>query len=252
MRWAVAVVCCAVQGCALLQAPTPMGSVQLAPPAEPRCVLVLFPGAGDHADDYVKEGFLKRVQDRGLPVAVAAADATMGYYFTNTLQPRVEADVIAPLKAKYPNAKLWVAGISMGGFGALFYAQQHADQVEGVLVMAPFLGGPEIAQEVRASGGLGKWKAPEKAPPTDANFSRQLWRWLKEVTTPGARGPQLHLGYGVDDGISVQGAVLAAALPSGRVTIKPGGHVWAAWTPIFEDFLDGKAFRAACGPAAAP
>jgi pimeloyl-ACP methyl ester carboxylesterase len=248
----VAALLLTLSGCALTQAPVPMGKLEAPAPADPRCILVLFPGAGDHADDYRKEGFLKLVQDRKLPVAVVAADATMGYYLSNTMQSRVEVDVIQPVRAKYPNARLWVAGISMGGFGALFYAQQHADQVEGVLAMAPFLGGPEIAQEVRASGGLGKWKAPEKAPPTDANFSRQLWRWLKEVTTPGARGPQLHLGYGVDDGISVQGAVLAAALPSGRVTIKPGGHVWAAWTPIFEDFLDGKAFRAACGPAAAP
>jgi pimeloyl-ACP methyl ester carboxylesterase len=220
----------------------------LAPEGEPRCILVLFPGAGDHADDYVKQGFLKAVEDRRLPVVVAAADATLGYYFGNSLQTRVESDVVAPLRKKYPGAKLWVAGISMGGFGALFYTQEHADQVEGVLAMAPFLGSTAIAEEMRASGGLAQWKAPAKAEPTDSNFQRQLWRWLQEVTTPGAQGPQVHLGYGVDDGLSVQGAMLAAALPSGRVTIKPGGHVWAAWTPIFEEFLDSKGFRASCGP----
>lgn len=236
-------------GCALLPAPNPMASVQVQPAGEPRCILVLFPGAGDHAGEYEKFGFFKRVQDRALPVVVAAADATLGYYMTNTLQERVEADVIAPLRARHPKAKLWVAGISMGGFGALFYAQQHAEQVEGVLAMAPFLGSPDIAEEVRASGGLAKWKAPPKAKVLDdQNFQRQLWRWLQEATTPGAKAPQIHLGYGVEDGISVQGAVLASALPSGRVTIKPGGHVWEAWTPIFEEFLDGKDFRAACGP----
>lgn len=233
--------------CALIQTPVPMGKLEAPAPAEPKCILVLFPGAGDHADDYQKQGFLKLVEDRKLPVAVAAADATMGYYLTNTMQPRVESDVIQPLRAKYPNAKLWVAGISMGGFGSLFYAQLHSDQVEGVLAMAPFLGGPEIANEIRAAGGLHKWKAPEKATADTNNFTRQLWRWLQEVTAVGGKGPQIHLGYGVDDGISAQGAVLAAALPSGRVTIKPGGHVWSAWTPIFEEFLDGAAFRAACG-----
>lgn len=236
-------------GCAFTQAPNPMASVQVAPAGEPKCILVLFPGAGDHAGEYEKFGFFQRVQDRALPVVVAAADATLGYYMTNTMQPRVEADVIAPLRARYPKAKLWVAGISMGGFGALFYAQQHAEQVEGVLAMAPFLGSPDIAEEVRASGGLSKWKAPPRAQVVDdRNYQRQLWRWLQEATVPGAKAPQIHLGYGVEDGISVQGAVLASALPSGRVTIKPGGHVWEAWTPIFEEFLDGKAFRESCGP----
>jgi pimeloyl-ACP methyl ester carboxylesterase len=246
-RAGAALIFAAATGCAILPAPNPMTMVEVPPQGGARCVLVLFPGAGDHARDYETQGFLKHVTDRGLPVAVAAADATIGYYMNNSMQPRVEADVIAPLRAKYPGAKLWLAGISMGGFGALFYAQEHEQEVAGVLAMAPFLGGEEIAEEVRRSGGLSKWPAPAKQKPDNSNYQRQLWRWLKEMTLPGATGPELHLGYGVDDAISVQGAMLAAALPSGRVTIKPGGHVWAAWAPIFDEFLDSRAFRQSCG-----
>lgn len=234
----------------LLPAPNPMAMVEAEPPSgEPRCLLLLLPGAGDRARVFAQEGFFQQVKDRRLPVAVAAADTTLGYYFSNTMLPRLEADVVKPLRAKHPGARLWLAGISMGGFGALFYTHVHAEEVDGVLAMAPFLGGEDPAREIRAAGGLSQWRAPAREPPTAANYQRQLWRWLQEATLVGARAPQLHLGYGIDDPLSVQGAMLASALPSGRVTIRPGGHVWSAWSEVFAAFLDSPEFRAACGPA---
>lgn len=237
----------------LLPAPNPMGRVEAQPPPrEARCILLLLPGVGDRGVELVRQGFFRQVQDRALPVAVAAADATLGYYFSQTLHARLAEDVIAPLRRAHPAARLWLAGISMGGFGALLFAQQHAAEVDGVLAMAPFLGGPELAQEIRAAGGLGQWKAPPREEPTAANYQRQLWRWLKEVTSVGAEGPKLHLGYGIDDPVSAQGAMLASALPSGRVTLRPGAHVWEAWSPIFDSFLDSPEFRSACGGPAAP
>ena len=108
-----------------------------------------------------------------------------------------------------------------------------------------------MAAEVRAAGGLQAWQAPAREEPTNANYQRQLWRYLKQQTTPGAKGTAIYMGYGIDDKLAVQDGVLASALPSGRVWLEPGGHVWEAWKAMFEKFLDSQDFRTACGPASA-
>ena len=239
-------------GCvSLLPAPTPMAQVVGAPPGEPRCILLLLPGAGDRGEEFKTRGFLGLVEQRKLPVLAVAADATMGYYFRGTMQERVTEDVVKPLRAKHPGAELWVAGMSMGGFGSLFYAMEHPGQVSGLLAMAPYLGSRAISAEIREAGGLHAWQAPAPAPTTEDNYQRQLWRWLKEATQPGAAAPSIYLGYGLKDSLAQDDGVLAAALPSGHVWLTDGGHDWPYWQPIFESFLDSAEFRTRCGPAPA-
>jgi pimeloyl-ACP methyl ester carboxylesterase len=241
----------ALPGCAsLLPAPAPMAQVARAPAEAPRCVLVLLPGAGDHAEEFEARGFLALVEQRRLPVLAVAADATMGYYFRGTMQQRVTEDVVQPLRARHPEAELWLAGMSMGGFGSLSYAMEHPGQVSGVLAMAPYLGRRAISDEVRAAGGLRAWRAPSAEPTTEDNYQVQLWRWLKEATEPGAAAPSIYLGYGLEDSLAHEGAVLAAALPKERVWRTQGGHDWPYWRPIFESFLDSPGFRERCGPPA--
>ena len=239
----------ALSGCrAFFPAPTPMAQVVRAPKEEPRCILLLLPGAGDHAEEWHHHGFLGLIEQRHYPVLAVAADATLGYYYRGTMGERVTEDVVKPLRAKYPKAELWVAGMSMGGFGAFFYAMEHPGQVNGLLAMAPYLGDGAVAKEVRAAGSLAAWKAPAAAAATQENYQWQLWRWLQEATTPGASAPTLYMGYGTKDSLAPDDALVAAALPKDHVWLNEGGgHDWPYWQPIFEGFLDGAEFQSRCG-----
>src|SRR5262249_13406353 len=147
------------------------------PPA--KCLVVLMPGAGSNAGDFEKEGFVKKLQDSGLSLDVVAANATIGYYFRESMIPRLHEDVVGPLLQK-PYEKKWMMGMSMGGFGSLFYAAHYPKEFDGVFAMAPWLGDEKLHREIREAGGLKKWKAPPEAPMNGDNYQEQLWRWLQE------------------------------------------------------------------------
>ncbi|MGB7542969.1 MAG: alpha/beta hydrolase, partial [Burkholderiales bacterium] len=104
-----------------------------------RTLLVMLPGATDRPEDFVEQGFIQAVRASGASVDVAAVDAHMDYYIEHSVVERLEADVIAPARAK-GYTRTWLMGISLGGMGALAYARGHAKEVEGVILLAPFLG----------------------------------------------------------------------------------------------------------------
>src|SRR2546423_151028 len=86
-------------GCrTLFPAPVPMTSLRyLMPDREgARCLVVLLPGAGDHADTFREEGFIDAIQTGGVSVDIVAADATLGYYLQGINSERIQSDVLGP------------------------------------------------------------------------------------------------------------------------------------------------------------
>lgn len=215
-------------------------------PAPAKCLFVFLPGAGDQASDFVKYGFFEAVRSRGLSADLVAANATIGYYNTGVAAARVHEDVVVPVKAGRSYEQTWVVGMSMGGMGTLLYSHEHEAEVTGLFALAPFLGSG-VAQEVERAGGLRAWKAPEKVEKmTSANYQREIWRWLQEVTARGT--PQLYLGWGTEDRLGESASVLAAALPKERVFNVPGPHKWEPWRKLWERFLDETPIKQACAP----
>jgi len=225
-----------LSGCALWRPATvPLRTV--AAPA--RCerpvdtLLVLLPGSYSLPEDFVREGFVKTVRERHLRADIVMVDAHVGYYQNRSVVVRLADDVIQPARAK-GYRHVWLAGISIGGVGAMLYADAHPDDVDGVVLLAPYLGTQLTAKEVRVAGGLARWPAP--LPAGDANVDPILWRWLQRQTTsaPGAKALPLFLGYGLDDRFAYNHAVLAEAMPPSHVFTVPGGHDWPAWRPLWE------------------
>ena len=66
---------------------------------------------------------------------VIAADAHFGYYRARSVVDRLHEDLIAPVADRYE--RVWLVGISMGGFGSALYAMEHPDVVDGVIMLAP-------------------------------------------------------------------------------------------------------------------
>jgi S-formylglutathione hydrolase FrmB len=222
---------------ACFRAPVPMAKLDYAvnPPA--RCLVVLMPGAGSNMGDFEEEGFVKKLQDSGLSLDVIAANATLGYYMRETMLPRVHEDVMIPAQTGKQYEKRWIMGMSMGGFGSLFYAMNYPQDVDGVFAMAPWLGDEKLIREIKESGGLKAWAAPEKQPVNGDNYQRQLWRWLQEMTADPSKGPELWAGWGKDDSLAPADQLLGDALPPGQVYLTEGGHQWGPWNLLVDRFV---------------
>lgn len=204
-------------------------------------LLVLLPGRGMGIDEFAREGFIAAAREQRLAVDLLRADAHIAYYEDGRFVRRLRDDIVGPARAS-GYRRVWLAGISMGGFGALAYASERPDEVEGVLALAPYLGQPDLIEEVRAAGGLRVWAAPAAAAPTGvarSDFDRRLLSALKPyAVSPQPPGrPALYLGFGLDDRFADAHRLLADALPAERVFTAPGGHDWDAWTPLWRDML---------------
>jgi hypothetical protein len=212
-------------------------------------LLVLLPGSYDEAAQFIDEGFVGAVHDARIAADVALVGASVPFYRDGDIVVRLDADVVGPAKARGIR-HLWFAGISIGGLGSLIYANEGAGAVDGLLVIAPYLGERTIFAEVAASGGLAHWSPPGVIPRDD--HDRLIWQWLKTLTDPaGAARPPLVLGYGVDDRFAAGERLLADALPRDRVFTASGGHDWPAWRDVWPRML-AAAPLPRCGPTGGP
>lgn len=234
----------ALLGCSMFfPAPAPIRTIwrrcQTCPTPKP--LIVLLPGRGDGADQFVEQGFTDAVVGSGL-ADVVAVDATQGYYMRRTLITRLFDDVVGPAR-KMGYQRIWLAGISMGGLGALLTAQSDAAQFEGILLMAPFLGDADVIEEIRDRGGLAAWTPPQGL---DANvdYQRGVWRWLKRYANATTSTPRLYLGFGTEDRFVRSNELLAAVLPQGNVFRTKGEHDWPPWREVMGAFLRSGALTA--------
>ena len=202
-------------------------------------LLVLLPGRGMTLREMERHGFVAALQAQGLAVDVLRADAHLGYYKDRSILERLRTDVIAPAQAAGYRS-IWLAGISLGGLGALLYADAHPEDVAGLLLLAPYLGDDETAKTVVAAGGLLQWQPPP-GPPSDgdAEIAIAAWRSAQGVLRRAASGNPmpLSLGYGLSDRFAVPQQVLARALPPERVFTAPGGHDWDPWLGLWQRML---------------
>ncbi len=220
---------------------TPMRVVDLQDDAaDARCLVVLLPGLGDSPEDYRANGFDAELRRAGVRADVAAVDAHFGYYRDRVFVDRFEQDVLGPARERYE--KVWLVGISLGGMGALAAAAAEPDQVDGVVLLAPYLGGGSALDEIEDAGGARAWRA--HAPPVadrfwrrgEGEFFRGVWRFAtKPERTDGSR-VEMHLGYGRDDRFVRGHTLLAHTLPPRAVHVAAGGHRWPVWKDLFRAF----------------
>lgn len=209
----------------------PLRTVAFRSSAAGRRLLVLLPGIGDLAEEFSRAGFVDAVRQTAPGTEMVAVDAHLGYYTSRSLVERLHLDVIRPaIEAGYSEISL--AGISLGGLGALLYAGAHPQQLSRVWLLAPYLGPSGLVREIREAGGLARW-APEGGK-GDAPL-REVWGWIKERRE--ASSPPLYLGYGAADRFAAAHRLLAETLPPEQVREVPGGHDWKTWRTLWSQFL---------------
>jgi pimeloyl-ACP methyl ester carboxylesterase len=214
--------------CLTYKAPSVAGS---------RVLLVMLPGAGMAAGEFAEHGMVDDVHRRGLAVDIIATHPDLGLYLDGGIVAELQRAVIAPALAQ-GYRRIWLLGISLGGMGALLHASAYAPQVEGLVLLAPFLGTPGTIAELAQAGGLAAWSAASSAA---VETEKQVLVWLQNFIAKRPASPALYLGYGSEDRFARGHRLLAQQLPDADVVTEKGGHDWQTWRMIWQRILDGKA-----------
>ena len=197
-----------------------------------RTLLVLLPPAFGTPGDFIEHGFVTTIRERKLPVDVIAAGAIADHYLDQSVVARLHAEVIAPARAR-GYGRLWLGGISIGGFGSLLYRARH-DAVDGLLLLAPYLGSRPVLNEVVRAGGLARWQPDADAP---RDHERELLTWLQGALTDSDVRARIFVGYGIDDRFAPSIELLANALPQEQVVRAAGGHDWGTWAGLWREVI---------------
>jgi len=212
------------------------------PEGRSQTLVIFLPGKSSRSGDFERKRFIGMARESGVDADLMEADLHLGYYRDGTFSKRLWEDVVAPARAS-GHRRIWIVGISLGGSGALAFAREHPDVLAGLVLLSPYLGPPEMAEMIRARGGLGKW-IPEKSGAAGSfeGFFEEIWIFLKRVSSTGGQSPALFLGYGRDEGMTPSLDLLAESLPAGHVARVPGGHRWKTWQALWAELLSRQFF----------
>ena len=184
----------------------------------------MLPGIRDRAEQFLRYGFF--ASDAPDMFDALAVDAHWGYYADGSIVDRLHNDVIAPARRR-GYERIWLLGVSLGGYGSLLYAERFAQDLSGIILLAPYLGDRRLATRIREAGGLGAWSADAAA----AEPFVQGWQTLQELA-PFDRLP-ITLGYGIGDRLAETYDPLVQALPVSHIYTAAGGHRWKTWLSLW-------------------
>jgi len=221
--------------CTLLnKSPMDILSYKQLPNVSNERLIVFMRGLGGNHRSFEQEGLVADVRNRNLPYDMVAPNAHFGYYADRSLIKRMKADIIDPAHAQ-GYKEIWLIGFSMGGLGALLYTLEHPEDVQGICLIAPFLGYRPLLKEISAAGGVRQWEPGTYDP--DKNWQRMLWCWLKENVAENPSRP-IYLGYGRKDPYAAGQQLLARILPADHVFTVPGGHDYESFKTLWGMYLD--------------
>ena len=205
--------------------------------------LGLLPGAYQQPEDFLREGFADAVRSRGLALDLEFVAPELAHVLDRRVLERLHREVVAPARVAGCRS-VWLGGASLGAFIALAYAERHPDALDGLCLLAPYLGNRLVTAEVARAGGVRSWRPAALAADDE---ERRVWALIRRL-------PELplavHLGIGRQDRFGHGHALLAEALPAAAVDAVDGGHDWATWRSLWDRVLDRLA-AAAASPAGA-
>lgn len=212
-----------------------------APRAAPEPILLLaLPGLNIRPEDFAAHGFVEALHENAPCVDFLVVEPDLDTYLDGTVKTLLGALVSEKRAQGY--ARVWLAGISLGGFGALLAARAEPNAVEGAILLSPFLGTPGLIAEVERAGGLAAWEPGEIAAD---DGERRVLAWLRLHVQANLESPVLHLGYGANDRFAVSAALLGACLRPSQLCVVDGGHDWSTWTLLWRNILAKQPFTRA-------
>lgn len=214
----------------------PIPTLFVPSPSTAHRLVVVLPGRGDDLAALRGSGIAAAIQTSWPDADVILAELTLSYYMAGQAIPRLHDEVIAPAD-KRGYDQIWLGGASLGGMGTILYDQAHPGEVNGLLLLAPYLGNDTIGGEIANAGGLANWNP---GPPDEGGknaWQLELWRHLKTLSTDPARRCRIWLAYGESDRLRKSIEMVTPLLPPSHVLMVPGGHTWRVWTPAMGELL---------------
>ncbi|CAN5899947.1 alpha/beta hydrolase-fold protein [soil metagenome] len=219
-------------------------------------VIYLLHGSGGD-ETSMNEGIAvidELISDGTIPPTIAVAPASGRSWWTDSVEPFETAtlqDLIPEIDSKYRTIEAregrGVAGVSMGGYGALRYALVYPDIFGAATVLSPALydDQPPPDSSARSTGAFGD--------PYDAD----LWTERNYPTTlqtyaAGENEVPIFIAVGDDDwnepagweyNVEYQAVRLFERLNKvaespAELRVVDGGHDWELWSPMFAEGLD--------------
>lgn len=188
----------------------PIPTALVAASEKARRLVVVLPGRADDLDDLRASGMAQAVQSAWPDADVVLTGLALGFYLEGRAEQRLQDEVIAPARAR-GYAQIWLVGASLGGMGALLHHRRYPGGVDGMVLLAPYLG-------ESAAQGL-------------------LLEHLDGLRRDPARAANLWLAYGKSDRLRSSMPLLEPLLPPGQVLVRDGGHDWEFWSPATGELL---------------
>jgi pimeloyl-ACP methyl ester carboxylesterase len=193
--------------------------------------IALLPGAFQEPEDFRREGFADAVRARGLALDLEFVAPELTHLLDRSILDGLHRDVV--IQARLAGCEsVWLGGVSLGGFMALAYAERRPEALDGLCLLAPYLGNRMVTSEVARAGGVREWR-PGALPADDEE--RRVWALIQRL--PELRCA-VHLGLSRQDRFGHGHSLFADALPPAAVDSVDGEHDWPAWRQLWDRFLD--------------
>lgn len=215
----------------------PVPTTFVAAPQPAHRLVVVLPGRGDSLQSLTDIGIAHIIQRSWPDADVVLTGLTMPFYKEGRAPQRLHDEVIE--HARRPAYRqVWLAGVSLGGMGALLYDRDYPDQIDGLILLSPYLGEDAIHHEIRNAGGISKWQPGPPQPIGPSTFERELWRYLKGWSERPERTRSAWLAYGADEPFRESIELMSPLLPPEQVIMLPGHHDWTLWKAAMRAILD--------------
>ncbi|QIG41951.1 esterase family protein [Nocardioides anomalus] len=206
--------------------------------AGPPPVLYLLHGLSDDHTAWTRYTSIERyATQRGLAVVMPAADRSFyaneahGHRYWDWVSEELPRVVGEFFRVSQAPEDTFVAGLSMGGYGALKLALTHPDRYAAAASLSGALDVAFIAGQPDRDELVGRVWDHEITPEND------LFALLEAAPSV----PPLHVSCGTEDWLlRANRRFLAAAEARGvdvTADLRPGGHEWALWDAVVQDVI---------------
>ncbi len=203
-------------------------------------LLYLLHGLSDDHTAWTRYTSLERyAAEQGLAVVMPSAgrsfyaDERHGHAYWTYVSEELPQVVSQFFRVTQDPARTYVAGLSMGGYGALKLALTHPERYAGAAALSGALDVRRLAEWGERDELFGRIFG---GPPGDDDDLLVLLGRLDP-----ARVPPLHVSCGTEDELvgDVRAFVQAATAAGVDVTsdLRPGDHAWSLWDALLPDVL---------------
>ena len=194
-------------------------------------LMIMLPGALQDPEEFRHTGFVDALRGYHPDFDVALVDPALQFIGDAPEPDTVRAlhdSVVRPALANY--SRIWMTGISLGGFLALSHAACYPGQLKGLCLLAPYPGTRMRRQEPVLQEGTPA--SPDGEGGVD--LEQSVWHWLRCREQDATR---LWLGYGAQDRFADGLRKMEKWMPQQRAEVIDGGHDWDAWQRLWDAFL---------------